>query len=114
MGLHLVALAKLHLATAAAQGGCPVLASLVWPFVLKLSCSISPVRRDYVNVLYAWRLFFFRLSQIVLNAEPGLGDRTRWHRALRLVCEWFNQARRAPAGLESDPESFRAFSMLSL
>ncbi|KAL6979745.1 hypothetical protein U1Q18_021400 [Sarracenia purpurea var. burkii] len=113
MGLHLVVLVKLNLA-ATVHGGCPMVVTLVWPYILKLAVSLRPLRRGYTSVIYGGRLFFFQLAQIASNAEPGVGNRRRWERALRLVCQRIAHARRYSPALESDEESFRTLSMLAL
>ncbi|XVF51736.1 hypothetical protein PTKIN_Ptkin04bG0208900 [Pterospermum kingtungense] len=114
MGLHLVALAKLHLLS---PSHTPLVASLFCPFVLKLSFSSSIVRRVYFDVTDATRLFFFQLSQIVFEPDhqpaPGNAGDSRWERALRLVCQRITHARRSPAG-QSDEDSLHTLTMLSL
>lgn len=116
MGLHLVALAKLHLLSSSpTHSFTPLIAGLICPFVLKLSFSSSIVRRAYIDVIDASRLFFFQLSQIAFQQDqpaPGNGG-DRWERALRLVCQRITHVRRSPSG-QSDDDSFHTLTMLSL
>ncbi|XWS49106.1 hypothetical protein CRYUN_Cryun13aG0135300 [Craigia yunnanensis] len=113
MGLHLVALAKLHLLSPS-HSFTPLVAVLICPFVLKLSFSLRIVRRVYIDVIDASRLFFFQLNQIAFEADhpaPANGD--RWQRVIRLVCQRITHVRRSPAG-QSDEDSFHTLTMLSL
>ncbi|XVF10832.1 hypothetical protein REPUB_Repub07fG0217300 [Reevesia pubescens] len=112
MGLHLVALAKLFSPTQSLFT--PLVAGLICPFLLKLSFSLRIVRRVYIDVIYASRLFFFQLSQIAFEADqPAPGNGNRWQRALRLVCQMIAYVRRYPAA-QSDEDSFHTLTMLSL
>ncbi|XVF13378.1 hypothetical protein REPUB_Repub08aG0203000 [Reevesia pubescens] len=115
MGLHLVALAKLHFLSSSSRFT-PLLAGLICPFVLKVSFSLSIVRRVYIDVIDASRLFFFQLSQIAFQDDdqpaPGNGG-DRWQRILRLVCQRITHVRRSPAG-QSDEDSFHTLTILSL
>ncbi|XVE57660.1 hypothetical protein DITRI_Ditri04bG0107400 [Diplodiscus trichospermus] len=113
MGLHLVALAKLHLLSPS-HSFTPSVGGLICPFVLKVSFSLRIVRRVYIDVVDASRLFFFQLNQIAFEADqPAPGDGDRWQRALRLVCHRITHVRRSPAG-QSDEDSFHTLTMLSL
>ncbi|XWS49737.1 hypothetical protein CRYUN_Cryun12cG0028500 [Craigia yunnanensis] len=92
MGLHLVALAKLHLLSPS-HSFTPVVAGLICPFVLKISFSSRIVRRVYIDVIVASRLFFFQLSQIVFDADrPALSNGDRWRRALRYKVYYYGFA----------------------
>ena len=113
MGLHLVALAKLNLLSSS-HSFTPLVAGLIFPFVLKLSFRLGIARRVYIDLIDASRLFFFQLSQIAFEADqpaPANGD--RWQRALRLVCQRITHVRRSPVG-QSDEDSFHTLTMLSL
>ncbi|EOY24345.1 Uncharacterized protein TCM_015972 isoform 2, partial [Theobroma cacao] len=110
---HLLALAKLYLLSPS-RSFTPLPAGFICPFVLKLSFSLRIVRRVYIDVIDASRLFLFQLSQIAFEADqpaPENGD--RWERALRLVCQRITHVRRSPMG-QSDEDSFRTLTMLSL
>ncbi|KAJ0047967.1 hypothetical protein Pint_15873 [Pistacia integerrima] len=113
MGLHMLALLKLNLLSASAPSSInPILTSLIWPFVLKLSFNLKPVRITYVDMLYACRLFLFQLGQIAFDTDqPPLG--TRWERAIRLVCQRLTQARRS-SPTQSDENHFHTLSVISL
>ncbi|MBA0881610.1 hypothetical protein Goshw_024737 [Gossypium schwendimanii] len=117
MGICLVALAKLHLLTPAHSISAPLLAGFICPFVVKLAFRFRIVRRVYIDMLYATRLFFFQLSQIVFDAggdrQPSPGDGERWLRALRLVSERITHVRRSPVA-DSDEDSFHTLTVLSL
>ncbi|KAB2018102.1 hypothetical protein ES319_D08G206100v1 [Gossypium barbadense] len=117
MGICLVALAKLHLLTPAHSISAPLLAGFICPFVVKLAFRFRIVRRVYIDMLYATRLFFFQLSQIAFDAggdrQPSPGDGERWQRALRLVSERITHVRRSPVA-DSDEDSFHTLTVLSL
>ncbi|KAK9275319.1 hypothetical protein L1049_022582 [Liquidambar formosana] len=114
MGLHLVLLAKLNLLSTSSQSLSPMVASLVWPFVLKLTFSFRLIRRTYTDVIYSIRLFSFQMGQIAFDTELGLRNTTRWERALRLVYERVTNAGRSPSPSQSDEDSLHALSMLAL
>ncbi|KAL5748479.1 hypothetical protein ACOSP7_025521 [Xanthoceras sorbifolium] len=121
MGLHMVALAKLNyiLLSPSHSSVTPILASLICPFLLKFSCSFKLIRRAYVDLLYASRLFVFQLHQIAFDTQyqqPQLrinNNGSRWERALRLVCQRITHVRRSPPTL-SDEDSFHTLTVLSL
>ncbi|KAK2649066.1 hypothetical protein Ddye_016555 [Dipteronia dyeriana] len=121
MGFHLVVLAKLkyvlmspsHRATIT-----PLLATLICPFLLKFSYSFKLIRRGYIDLLHASRLFAFQLQQIAFNTEPPLprmggNVSSRWERALRLVCQRITHVRRSPP-TQSDEDSFHTLTVVSL
>uniref|UniRef100_A0A2N9GGW6 Uncharacterized protein n=1 Tax=Fagus sylvatica TaxID=28930 RepID=A0A2N9GGW6_FAGSY len=82
MVLPMLALAKLKLLSPS-HSLSPMVTSLVWPFLLKMSFSFRIVRGAYTDLVLASRLFFFQLGQIALNPEPAFGNTTRLERALR-------------------------------
>ncbi|MFQ6671033.1 hypothetical protein Gotur_035707 [Gossypium turneri] len=85
MALHLVALVKLHLLSPS-HSASPLIASLICSFLLKISSRLSVLRRVYIDVFHATRLFFFQLSQIALEADhPAPSNGHRWQRALRCI-----------------------------
>ena len=112
MGLHLVAIAKLKLLSPSHSLN-PMVSSLVWPFLLKLSFSFRLVRRAHTDVVRASRLFVFQLGQIFLNPEPTFGNNTRLERALRLVFQRVTRTSRSQAPLV-DEDNFHTLSMLAL
>ncbi|KAK4557851.1 hypothetical protein RGQ29_007561 [Quercus rubra] len=112
MGLHLVAIAKLKLLSPSHSLN-PMVSSLVWPFLLKLSFSFRLVRRAHTDVVHASRLFVFQLGQIFLNPEPTFGNNTRLERALRLVFQRVTRTSRSQAPLV-DEDNFHTLSMLAL
>ncbi|KAK8266501.1 hypothetical protein V6Z12_D12G250700 [Gossypium hirsutum] len=113
MALHLVALAKLHLLSPS-HSASPLIASLICSFLLEISSRLSVLRRVYIDVFHAARLFFFQLSQIALEADhPAPSNGHRWQRALRLVCQRITHVRRSPPA-QSDEASFHTLTMLSL
>ncbi|KAG2677625.1 hypothetical protein I3843_12G108400 [Carya illinoinensis] len=113
MGLPLVALAKLKLLSATYTTPSPLVTSLVWPFLLKLSFSFGLARRTYIDVVYAARLFFFQLGQIAFDTQPALGHNSRVERALRLVYQRVTHASRSQAR-ELDADNFHTLSMIAL
>ena len=112
MGLHLVAIATLKLLSPSHSLN-PMVSSLVWPFLLKLSFSFRLVRRAHTDVVRASRLFVFQLGQIFLNPEPTFGNNTRLERALRLVFQRVTRTSRSQAPLV-DEDNFHTLSMLAL
>ncbi|OMO52450.1 hypothetical protein COLO4_37181 [Corchorus olitorius] len=122
MGLHLLALAKLRLLSSSPTFTPLLAATLICPFLLKLSFSLGIVRRTYTDVIESTRLFFFQLRQIIAfeddHDQPppggnGGGVPDRWQRALRLICQRITLVRRSPA-VESDEDNFHTLTMLSL
>ncbi|KAG2681533.1 hypothetical protein I3843_11G149800 [Carya illinoinensis] len=113
MVLHLVPLAKLNLLSAS-QNPCPSVTSLLWPFLLRLSFGLKLVLGTYPEVVYAARLFFFRLGRIALHAEPALANNSRLERALRLVMsQRVTYATRSQTP-QSDADDFHTLSMIAL
>ncbi|KAL4602478.1 hypothetical protein ACB092_10G055400 [Castanea dentata] len=114
MGLHLVAIAKLKfLSPSPSHSLNPIVSSLVWPFLLKLSFSFILVRRAHTDVVHASRLFVFQLGQIFSNPEPTFGNNNRLERALRLVFQRVTRTSRSQA-LLVDEDNFHILSMLAL
>nr|KYP55354.1 hypothetical protein KK1_001566 [Cajanus cajan] len=105
MGLHMVALAKLHLRPAAIGLACPLLLKLLMGF---------RIFRD--DALHQSRLFLFQLGQIAFSSEAHLA---RMERALRLIWRTLTPAAPAPAPASSADNSqivhsLHDLSMLSL
>ncbi|GMY30014.1 Decaprenyl diphosphate synthase [Fagus crenata] len=113
MVLHMVALAKLKLLSHSHNLISPMVTSLVWPFLLKLSFSFRFIRRAYTDLVHASRTFFFQLRQIALNPEPALGNTTRLERALQLVYQRVTRTRRSQAQ-PLDDDNFHTLSMFAL
>ncbi|CAA6656141.1 unnamed protein product [Spirodela intermedia] len=111
MMLHLVVAAKMKLLAGVGHGPCAgqLLVVLLGPFVLKLSMSrYAPGgMRDLV---LSSRLFLFRLGRILSREQPGAG---RWERALRLVSDRLDEARRLEESSPDEP-SLHLVAMLAL
>ncbi|GFZ16520.1 hypothetical protein Acr_25g0009290 [Actinidia rufa] len=116
MGMHFMVLAKLNMTTGGHSSGlAPVVASLVWPFILKLSFGLRPLQQTSTNLLHASRLFFFQLSQIVFNAESNQSQGSRFERAVRLVYQRFARTTRpSPPDSDEDEDSLHTLSMIAL
>ncbi|KAF9615524.1 hypothetical protein IFM89_024151 [Coptis chinensis] len=93
MGLHMVALTKLHLLTTT-HSSSPLITAL-GIFILKVPFSIRHINRVYTNAFTASRLFLFRLGVIMFGEELEAYNGQRWERALRLVRERLINARRS-------------------
>ncbi|KAL2321575.1 hypothetical protein Fmac_025954 [Flemingia macrophylla] len=101
MGLHVVALAKLHLRPAAIGLACPV--------VLKVLMGFRVFRDD---ALYQSRLFLFQLGQIAFSRVPHVA---RMERALRLIWRTLTPTPTPPTqNSEIVENSLHHLSMLSL
>ncbi|KAK7330758.1 hypothetical protein VNO77_24957 [Canavalia gladiata] len=81
MGLHMVALAKLHLQLTS-HGLKPALFGVACPLVLKVLLGFRLFRND---ALYKSRLFLFQLGHIAFNREAQISYLQRMERALRLI-----------------------------
>lgn len=126
MGLQLVALAKLNAVFTSQTTLTPLLAGLVWPFLVKLSFGSRLVRETYIDVVHASSLFFFQLRQIAVEAEQlpttgaastsasSSGGGSRWERAVRLVYRSVTRARRSMPTSVEDEDSLHALSLLAL
>ncbi|GMY30016.1 Zinc finger protein [Fagus crenata] len=113
MVFPMLALAKLQLLSPS-HSLSPMVTSLVWPFLLKMSFSFRIVRGAYTDLVLASRLFFFQLGQIALNPEPAFGNTTRLERALRLVYQRVIRTTRSQAPPLDDDDSFHTLSMFAL
>lgn len=131
MGLQMVAyLAKLKLLSNSSHITLsPMVAGLVWPFMLKLCFSFKLVRQTYSDLLHSSRLFLFQLGRIAFdptelpdhnfNIGNNNGNRSRLERALRLVQERVAHVRRSQGLPSSDhddhhQDSLHTLSMLAL
>ncbi|KAB1217014.1 hypothetical protein CJ030_MR4G021307 [Morella rubra] len=111
MWLPIAALLKLNLLSRS-HSLSPIVTSLVWPFVLKLS-GFRFVPRTCTDVVHAWRLFLFQLGQIIFNTEPAFGTNSRLERAMRLVSQRVTQATQSQSP-QSDANNFLTLSMVVL
>ncbi|GAU29338.1 hypothetical protein TSUD_227090 [Trifolium subterraneum] len=84
MGLHVVAMATIHLQLAISNGLSPavVVAGIVCPLSLKIFMGLRKFREE---AIYKTRLFFFRLCHIAFNSETSFANGTRFERFLRLI-----------------------------
>jgi hypothetical protein len=84
MGLHAVAVAKIHFQLAISNGVSPavVVAGIVCPLSLKIFMGLRMFREE---AIYKARLFFFRLCHIAFNSEIPFTNGTRFERFLRLI-----------------------------
>ncbi|KAL2525166.1 Uncharacterized protein Adt_10220 [Abeliophyllum distichum] len=106
----MVVLAKLSL-TATSHGVLtPVVATLLWPFLLKVSFSLRPLRQLCTDMIHDLRLFFFQMGEITSNSD-GIG--ARFDRALRLVHGRITRVTHARF-LDQDEESLHLVSSLAL
>lgn len=119
----------------------PMVGGLVFPFLLKLSFSMTLVRKTYCDLVHASRFFFFQLSHIAFNNDTiyhhhhhhhrhvNYGGRnnnntimnfnSRFERALRLVYERLTHFRRSqysqpPMASQDQEDSLHTLSMLAL
>ncbi|KAJ0826114.1 hypothetical protein HanRHA438_Chr17g0810671 [Helianthus annuus] len=80
MGLHLlIGFCKLH------GVGAPFLATLAWPFFVKVCMSLTPFKNVLMNMAQDSRLLVFQLSQIIVFQEDEGGTRRRCDRIIQLV-----------------------------
>ena len=107
--LHVAAVAKTFMLLASGGHGHvskQVLLALIIPFALKF-----PVRwfapRALGSMTVSSRLFFFRLSRILLHG----GAAGRWRRTLRLIA---GSANTRSVWTDTDEDSLRAFSVVIL
>ncbi|KAM7531115.1 hypothetical protein LguiB_034525 [Lonicera macranthoides] len=116
MGLHLVILSKLSLmANSHSSISTPMVATLLWPLLVKLFLTLRPINQIYNDIIHNSRLFFFRLEQIAFSSGSGSGSGSRLERALRLVSERLTQIRESSSSSsQSHEESFHTLSMLAL
>lgn len=112
MGLPILALSKLALAAAATSHGLtPMVAVLLWPFILKISFNFPPLQQACTDMLISVRLFFFQMGRITFDRGSS-GGGERWQRALRLVVERVVHTRHAHA--QSRDDTMLHLSMLAL
>ncbi|KAI4327119.1 hypothetical protein L6164_019619 [Bauhinia variegata] len=112
MGLHMVAIAKLHVQLTS-HSLSPVVCGLACPLALKLLMGFRLFREAYTEALYASRLFLFRLGQIAFGRRPLATNGHRLERAIRLISQTINNS--APLhDQQLPPDTILALSMLSL
>lgn len=112
MGLHLIALLKLKLLSSSSHTCTPLVANLIWPFLIKLSYSFRFVHGAYADLIHASRLFFFQLRQITFDShQEDPANATRLERAVRLV---HRRLRRSSRSQIVDDDSLHTLSMLAL
>ncbi|MFS7941564.1 hypothetical protein Hanom_Chr06g00477791 [Helianthus anomalus] len=107
MGLHiLLGFSKLN--------GAPFVATLAWPFFLKVLLSLKPFRNVIMSMVQDSRLFVFQLNQII-GSEGGLRfaiGRRRWGRVVRLVHERLPNVSRSTPFSNYD-QSLQALSIVA-
>ncbi|CAI9291305.1 unnamed protein product [Lactuca saligna] len=77
--VKLLGLSKLHRFTTT-----PLLATLIWPFFLKVMLSLRPIQDIVRTMVHDSRLFIFQLNRIITLQDDNEGER-RWGRFRRLV-----------------------------
>ncbi|KAI4315262.1 hypothetical protein L6164_028092 [Bauhinia variegata] len=102
MGLHMVAIAKLHLLLSG-HGLSPVVGGLALPLTLKFLQAF----RFFREALRASRQFFFRLGQIAFGRTT---NSHRLERVIRLIYQTINH-NLTP---QPPPDVILAFSMLAV
>lgn len=90
----------------------PILATLIWPFLLKAVLSLRPIQDIVRIVAHDSRLFVFQLARIISLDEYNEGAR-RWGRVRRLVHDRFVGAGRSIAFV-ADEQSLHTLSMVAL
>uniref|UniRef100_A0A7C8YZQ8 Uncharacterized protein n=2 Tax=Opuntia streptacantha TaxID=393608 RepID=A0A7C8YZQ8_OPUST len=126
MAVHMMAVAAalpLSRGGAAAGSTTQIVASLAWPYLLRLFLSFRVAHQDLVS---ATRLFLFQLGRIITHDHDHQSPvdetannrrRSRWVRAVRLVRGRLAEARRrvVVTSSHSDEEAnLHVFSMISL
>ncbi|PON40651.1 hypothetical protein PanWU01x14_295560 [Parasponia andersonii] len=110
----------------------PMVAGLLFPFVLKISLSFTVVRRTYCELMHASSLFFFQLGHIAFDtttttttttttsiitdghdaaAAAASSSSSRFRRALRLV---FQRLTLVPQPHQQAADSLHSLSMIAL
>lgn len=110
MGLHMVALVKLHWQLSS-HSLKPAVTGFAYPVVLKFLMGFFRLFRE--EALYQSRLFLFRLTQIVFNRELPLSNSARLERALRLIRRLFVTAI-SSGDLEIGHDTFHELSLIAL
>ncbi|KAJ0602795.1 hypothetical protein HanPI659440_Chr03g0133821 [Helianthus annuus] len=90
----------------------PLLATLLWPFFLKLLMSLRPIQEIVNSMVHDSRLFMFQLSQIIHLDDIGEGER-RLSRVRRLLHNRLANTGRSIAFVE-DEHSLHTVSMVAL
>lgn len=115
MVLHFAAIAKLNFIFGS-HGLSPILAALIWPFLIKLAFSTRLVHQDFNDLVHGSRLFLFQLQQIVESEARGGAEveaEPRWQRAVRLVYRRATQTR-AASGSSEEEDALHTLSMIAL
>ncbi|PON93021.1 hypothetical protein TorRG33x02_113000 [Trema orientale] len=91
----------------------PMVAGLLFPFVLKISLSFTVVRRTYCELMHASSLFFFQLGHIAFDTTTSTtaAASSRFQRALRLV---FQRLTLVPQPHQQAADSLHSLSMIAL
>lgn len=89
-----------------------LLATLIWPFFLKVLSSFNPIQDIAMAMVRDSRLFIFRLSRIISFQDNNQGER-RWRRVGQLVHDSLANVGRSVA-LVTDEESLHTLSMVAL
>ncbi|KAL8263758.1 hypothetical protein R6Q59_021888 [Mikania micrantha] len=105
--MHFLVLAKCHKVTTT-----PLLATLVWPFFLKVIMNLRPIKDIVRSMVQDSRLFFFQLSTIIGLDDDNEGSR-RSSRIRRLLHHWLANTQRSIA-LLTDEHSLHTVSMVAL
>ncbi|MFS7962346.1 hypothetical protein Hanom_Chr08g00725561 [Helianthus anomalus] len=103
--VKLLGISQLHTFTAT-----PILASLIWPFCLKLLLSLRPIKDIAESMAQDSSLFVFQLGRII--SSPEVVGR-RWDRIVRLAHERIDAARQSVALVNHD-DGFHTLSMVAL
>ncbi|CAH1453756.1 unnamed protein product [Lactuca virosa] len=113
--MHLLVLAKVKLSW---LSKCyrftttPILATLIWPFFLKVMLNLRPIQDIVGTMVHDSRLFIFQLSRIITLQDDNEGER-RWGRFRRLVYDRLVDAGRSMAFV-NDEHSLHTLSMVAL
>ncbi|EYU33315.1 hypothetical protein MIMGU_mgv1a024616mg [Erythranthe guttata] len=86
---------------------------MLLPFVVKFLLNFRPIHECCINMMHATRLFLFQMGHIAFDSggtTTTAGGDVRWQRALRLLCQRVNDARRS----QQTEDSLIALSMLAL
>ncbi|KAF5816244.1 hypothetical protein HanXRQr2_Chr03g0132201 [Helianthus annuus] len=105
--VKILGLSKFHRVTTT-----PLLATLLWPFFLKLLMSLRPIQDIVNSMVHDSRLFMFQLSQIIHLDDIGEGER-RFSRVRRLLHNRLVNTGRSIAFVE-DEHSLHTVSMVAL
>ncbi|KAI3707361.1 hypothetical protein L6452_25804 [Arctium lappa] len=108
MPLHLMLVAKIHSFSAT-----PMLATLIWPFCMKVMLSLRPIKDIVRSIAYDSNVLVFQLTHIITSHE----DRgRRWHRVARVVHQRMLTTTRSTIALatQTDEDSLHTLTMVAL